>query len=218
METNKNSKKIVMLGLILLIIAGLIVVALKGFQVSLLFGKHETVELNVGKEVDVKTVKEICHTVLQNQKYVVKELEVFGDSFQVNVKSMTEDEKSNLINQVNEKFETEKTVEDLNISSISNRRIRDVMKPYIVPMILVFGIVTLYTLIRFRKIQALKMVLDYIWKIALTEILLLCVIAIIRIPVNEIWINLLMIIAIAELVYFISKGEKRLENEIENDQ
>ena len=217
METNKNSKKIVILGLILLIIAGLIVVSLKGFQVSLMFGKHESVELKVGKEIDIKIVQEICDQIFDNEKYVIKELEVFGDSFQLNIKSITDDEKTNLINQVNEKFQTQKTVDDLKVHSVSNRRIRDVIKPYMMPMVIVFAIVMIYTLIRFRKIDAFKLIIDYIWKIILTEIILLSAVAIIRIPVNDVLINLFMIVAIVELVYFISKNEKKLEKEIEND-
>ena len=39
----KNSKKIIILGIILLIIAGVIVVSLKGFNVSLMIGRHESI-------------------------------------------------------------------------------------------------------------------------------------------------------------------------------
>lgn len=210
METNKNSKKIIILGLILLVIAGLIVVSLKGFNVSLLFGKHETVELKVGKEINMNTVKEICDDVFQGKKYIVKELEVFGDSFQINVKSMTDDEKTNLINQINEKFETEKRVEDFNIHSISNKRIRDIVKPYMMPMLIVFVIVFIYTFFRFKKINSPKFIMDVIWKILLTEAILLSLVAITRIPVNDLVISIFMMIAIAELVYFIYQGENEL--------
>ena len=122
METNKNSKKIIIFGVILLIIAGIIVVALKGFNVSLMFGKHEVIELKIGKKVDLNVIKEICTEVFPKKEFVAKELEVFGDSMQINVKTITDEEKANLINQINEKFETSKTVEDLNINSVSNKR------------------------------------------------------------------------------------------------
>ncbi len=210
METNNNSKKIVILGLILLIVAGLIVVALKGFRVSLLFGKHEIVELKVGKAIDKQVVEEICQEIFQGKRYIVKELEVFGDSFQINVEAITDDEKANLIQQVNEKFETNKTIEDLHINSIANKRLRDIIKPYILPMLLVFSIVTIYVLIRFRKIEAFKIVFEYLWKIILTQIVVVSIIAIIRIPVNDLLINGLMIMAIAQLVWFINRAENRL--------
>ena len=211
MEANKNSKKIIVLGLILLIVAGLIVISLKGFHVSLMFGKHETIEMKVGKEIHLEEVEKICKEVFQDKEFIVKELEVFGDSFQINVKSMTEDEKKNLVEQVNQKFETQKTVEDLKINTIANKRIRDVVGPYIIPMLIVFGIVMIYALIRFRKIDSLTLVLASIAKIALIEIVLLSVIAIVRIPVDEIVINLWMLVAIAGFVGFLNKAENSLE-------
>lgn len=216
MESDKNSKKILILGIILLILAGIIVVALKGLNVSLMFGKHEVVEIKLNSNMNLDTMKQICDDVFQNKEYVVKELEVFGDSVQINVKSITDEEKANLVNQVNEKFETQKTVEDLNINPVSNKRIRDVVKPYIVPMAISFGIVFVYIFIRFRKINPIKIILDFMLKLFLTEAILLSIVAIARIPVSEVLINLAMILAVAELVSTIAKSEKKLK--LENEQ
>lgn len=217
MDTNKNSKKIVILGIILLIIAGLIVVALKGFNVSLMFGKHEAVELKVGKEVNQNEIEEICEAVFQDKKYVAKELEVFSDSMQINVESITDEEKANLIDKINEKFGTEKKVEDFKIHSVSNKRIRDVVKPYIMPMLLIMAIVYVYSLIRFRSIQAFPLVMDSILKMILAEAILVSLIAIVRIPVNDLVIFLLMIVVIAKLVSFVNRNEQKLSQSIENN-
>lgn len=211
MESKNNSKKIVILGIILLVIAGIIVVSLKGFNVSLDFGKHETIELKVGKEVNINTVKEICNEVFTNKKYIAKELEVFGDSFQINVESITDEEKNSLIEKVNEKFEVEKSVDDLNINSVSNKRIRDVVMPYVMPMLITFAVVFVYMLIRFRKINAVKIVLECLLKVILTEAIYYSLVAIIRVPVSDLLINISMVIAIAELVYYVYKSEKELE-------
>lgn len=215
MDINKNSKKIVILGLILLMIAGLIVVALKGFNISLMFGKHEAIELKVGKEVNISQIEEICDDVFQDKKYVAKELEVFGDSLQINVKSITDEEKANLISKVNEKFETQKTVEDLNVHSISNKRIRDVVKPYIMPMLLIMVIVYIYSLIRFRNIQSVSLVMDSILKMILAEAILVSLIAIVRIPVDDFVIFLLMVVVIAKLVSFVNCNERKLAQNIQ---
>lgn len=215
MDINKNSKKIVILGLILLIVAGLIVVALKGFNVSLMFGKHEAVELKVGKEVSQSEIEEICEEVFQEKNYVAKELEVFGDSLQINVKSITDEEKANLISKVNEKFETQKTVEDLNVHSISNKRIRDVVKPYIMPMLLIMVIIYVYSLIRFRNIQSFSLVMDSILKMILVEAILVSIIAIVRVPVNDFVIFLLMVVVIAKLVSFVNRNENRLAQNVD---
>lgn len=216
METSKNSKKIIILGVILLIIAGIIVVALKGFHVSLMFGKHEVIEIKIGKEVDLNVVKEIGNEIFENKEFVVKGLEVFGDSVQINVSSITDEEKTNLINQINDKFGTSKTVEDLNINSVSNKRIRDVVRPYLAPMAISLVVVFIYLLIRFRKINAVKIIIEFIRNVILTEAILLSIIAITRLETTDLLIHLLMIVPIAELVYTVAKGEKKLE--VENEQ
>lgn len=209
MESMKNSKKIIILGVILLIIAGIIVVSLKGFNVALTFGKHESVELKVGKEINMNDVNEICSEIF-GKKYVAKELEVFGDSFQINVESITDEEKASLIEKVNEKFEVEKKVEDLNINSISNRRIRDVLTQYILPMTITFAIVIVYMLIRFKKINAINIVIKCVLKIILVQAIYYSLVAIIRIPVSDLIINISMLISILQLVYFVNKEEKEL--------
>lgn len=217
MESNKNSKKIVSLGIILLIIAGIIVVALKGFNVSLMFGNHEVIEVRVGKEVNIDIVNKICREVFQDKKYVAKELEVFGESFQINVDSITDEEKANLLTKINEKFETEKTVDDLKISTVSNKRIRDVVKPYVAPMVISVVVVFVYMLIRFRKVDGLKIIIDYATKVILLNAILFSIIAITRIEVSDFIINFAMLITIAMLVYYIAKSEKKIQ-EIPEEQ
>lgn len=216
METNKNSKKIIIFGVILLMIAGLIVVALKGFKVSLMFGKHETIEIRLDKAMDFKTMEQISNDVFQKKEFTLKELEVFGDSAQINVEAITDEEKTNLINQINEKFEVSKTVEDLKIYSVSNKRIRDVVKPYIVPMIGAFVVIFVYVLVRFRKINAIQIILEFVKTAILTEAILLSVIAVTRFPVTDGLIAILMLIPILELMVSTFKSEEKLA--LENNQ
>ena len=212
MEANKNNKKIVMLGISLLILAGIIIIALKGLNVSLMFGKHEAVEIKLDSEIDVATISEICNEVFSDKKFVVKGLEVFSDSAQINVESITDEEKNNLIEKINAKFEMTKTVDDLKIYSVSNKRIRDVLKLYVKPMIISFVIVFVYMLIRFRKINPVKIIINSVEKIIFTEALLLSITAITRFPVSDLLINLFMLFAVIELIYYVSKSEKDLSN------
>ena len=211
MEDKNNNKKIITLGMILLILAGIIIVALKGVNVSLMFGKHEAIEIKLDTDVDINVIDEICKNVFLDKKIVVKELEVFGNSVQINVESITDEEKNNLIEKINEKFGTSKTVDDLKIYSVSNKRIRDVLKIYVKPMIISFAIIFAYMLIRFRKINAVNIIIDFIKKVILTEAIILSGIAIVRLPVSDLVINLLMVIAVIELICTISKNEKKLE-------
>ena len=65
---SKNNKKIVILGVSLLILAGIIIIALKGLNVALMFGKHEAIEIKLDKEVDLAVVNDVCKDVFGNKK------------------------------------------------------------------------------------------------------------------------------------------------------
>ncbi len=202
-----GNKKIILLGLILLIVAGIIVVALKGFNVSLILQQHESVNIFIGKEVNLKDIKSICNEVFGNKRVVLRNVELFDDSVNINVESITNEEKEVLVSKINEKYGTELTVEGLTVNSNSNIRIRDLVKPYFKPVILSIVLIVVYLIIRFRKENVLSVLGTITGIIVLTEAGLASIIAIVRIPLSPIMINLMTVVAIIELLVYINKKE-----------
>ncbi len=201
-------KKILLLGLILLIIAGTIVIALKGLNVSLLFHEHESISLFIGKEIDVNEFKTICKDVFGNKKFILRKIEVFGDSININADSITNEELEALANKINEKYNQEYKAENIHVTTIPNIRIRDIIRPYIKPVIISAALILAYMIIRFRKMNILELLGKGFLTIALTEAALLSVIAITRIPVSAVVINLMFVVAMIELVIYNYKTEK----------
>ena len=197
-----GSKKIVLLGLILLIIAGIVVVALKGFNVDLMLEQHEAINIVIGKEINIKDVKGICKEVFKNKQTIIRTVDLFNDSFNIGVESITDEEKNELINKLNEKYGTELKIEELNVYTVSNVRIRDLIRPYITPVFISIIV------IRFRKMSVIKLLGKLIGTIVLTEALIASIIAITRIPVTSIIVNLMTVIAVVELIIYINKTEK----------
>ena len=76
---NKNNK-VLILGLSLLIIAGIVVVLFKGFNVNFLLEQHEVIEFVIGKDFEMKDVESICNDVFKDKKVVVSKIEVFVDA------------------------------------------------------------------------------------------------------------------------------------------
>lgn len=210
MDTHKNLKKIIILGITLLIIAGIVIVLLRGFNVSLEFGKHEDVEIKIGSNVNLDDIEQIASETFGNKKFVVKGLEVFGDSAQISVESITDDEKENLIQKINEKYGTEKTVDDLNVRTSPKKRMRDTIRPFVMPMIISYIVIFVYIWIRFKKLNSAKFALNIVLKQVLIEVLLVSIIAIARIPIDDFIISVLVLVAICEMIYEINKGEKEL--------
>lgn len=198
-------KKILILGLSLLILAGIVVVLFRGFNVNFLLEQHEVVEFTIGKDFEIADVKAICKEVFGKKQVVLRKIEVFNDSVSINVSSITNEEKENLVNKLNEKFGTTKNVAEVEIKVIPKVRIRDWVKPYIKPIIVSAIIIVAYMAIRFREENLVKLFAKIVAEMALTILAILSVCAIFRVPMSPIHIMCLTAIALVELLVYIAK-------------
>lgn len=212
------NKKILILGLILLIIAGIVVVLLKGFNVDLMLESHEEITYKLDTEYELKDIESICKEVFGSKKVIIKEVEFFKDAVAINVSSATDEEKAKLVEKMNEKYGETKTVEDLSIDTIPNVRIRDWINPYIKPVCISIFIILAYIAIRFRKLNTIKLLGNLILKIAVTVLAILSIVAILRVPIVPNYITILTIVAVAECCVYLSKFEKNLVEEKNKSQ
>lgn len=207
-----GTKKILLLGLILIIIAGIVVVTLKGVNVSLLYEQHETVNLVIGKEVNINDIKNICKEVFNDKEVIVRKVELFDDAVNLNVESMTDEEKQNLVDKVNEKYETQFTVDSINVKVIPKVRIRDTVRPYIIPLVIATIAIVAYMVIRFRKIKITKLLGKIVAIILLTEATVTSIVTIARIPVTPVLINVMFAVVILELVLYVDCTERNYKS------
>ena len=203
-------KKIILLGLILLIVAGIVVVALKGFNVSLFYRQHEELNIIIGKEVNINDIKSICREVFGNKSFIVRTVELFDDSISIRSESITNEEKLEIVNKINEKYEVELKADDLIINENPNIRIRDLVRPYIKPVIASGIVIICYLYLRYLKNSPLKFLVNSFIIILITELGIASLVAITRIPVPPVVVNLMVVISIIELIILISHKEKTL--------
>lgn len=205
---NKNNK-VLILGLSLLIIAGIVVVLFKGFNVNFLLEQHEVIEFVIGKDFEMKDVENICNDVFKDKKVVVRTIEVFDDAVSINAESITSEEKENLVNKLNEKFGTSKTVDEITIDTVANVRMRDWIKPYIQPIAISAVIILAYIAAKFREENLLKLMAKIIVILIVTILSILSILAIFRVPMSPIYIMGLAAIALIELMFYINSYEKK---------
>lgn len=206
------NKKVVILGLCLLIIAGIVVVLFKGFNVNFLLEQHEVIEFVIGKDFEMKDVRDICNEVFKDKKIVLKTVEVFDDAVSINAESITNEEKENLVNKLNEKFGTTKSVDEVTIETVANVRMRDWIKPYVQPIAISTVVILAYIAARFREENLLKLLAKIVAIILITILSLLSVLAILRVPMSPIYVMGLTAVAIIELMFYINTHEKKEEN------
>ncbi len=208
MNFKNMNKKIVMLAVILLILAGILVVALKGFKVDLMLERHESINYVLNTDFEIKDIKQICKDVFGNKKFVVRKIEVFSDAVNINVNSITDEEKEKIVSKINEKYSLSTTTDSLTIKTVPNVRIRDMVKPYLVPAMISIIIIAAYLIIRFKKMNSAKLILKLLGLILITEASIASIVAIGRIPFSGTLVNIMAIVAIVELIIYINVKEK----------
>ena len=182
----------------IILIVGAIVIATKGLAFELKYQDSQKVELNIGKEFKTEDVKQITNEVFDNQPVKIQAIEVYKDAISITTTEISEEQKTNLVNKINEKYKTELKSEDITIESIPHTRGRAIIKPYITPFIIITIIILVYLMIRYYKLNSLKVLIESIGIIALSQMVLLGIMAITRMPIGEFTIPMVL------LVYMIS--------------
>lgn len=207
-------KKIVQVLLIFLIIAGIIVISTAGFNVGLKYSEHIEISINVGSQFNVADIKAITKEVFGNTNVLVQQVELYKDMVQITVKEATEEQISSLNDKINEKYGLENQLTDIKVVNVSNVRLRNIIKPYILPISIVSVITIVFAMIVFRKLGALKVAYEMAISIVAPQAILASLYAVTRIPINRLTSIIAIIIFIISLVLPMVKLNKVKEEKL----
>ena len=196
----KKQNKIIYIILAIIIIAGAIILKVKGFNIELLYSTRQEMVVSNNLEIDTKKIEEISKSVLENKKVKVQNVERFGNAVEIISTEISEEEKENIINKINEEYSSDISKDEIKIVSIPNTRIRDILKQYLSISVITFVVVILYFAIIYHKLGLKKVLLKGIFIPIIAELTYYSIIAITRIPFGRIT-N-----AIAIGLYIISIG------------
>ena len=214
-----KSKQLKIVLIVLIILAGIVMIAVKGFNFDLKYQDTQRVELYLQTEFNISDIKEITDDVFGSQKVMIQKVEVFEDSVSITTTSISDEQKSNLITKINEKYGTELTAEDTQVENIAHTRGRDIIKPYIIPFIVAVVATLVYLGIRYYKLNLVKVVAKSIGILLLTQILLFCIMAITRIPIGRLTIPMVLLVYLVTLYAMTNRFENNLnKKEIEEEK
>ena len=211
-------KKVIKILLVCLFIAGIIVISTLGFNVGTKYSENTQIGINIGKEFNIKDIKEITDEVFKGQRVLIQQVEMYKDMVQINVKDATEQQISDLNSKLNEKFEINNALTDVEVTHNANVKLKSIIKPYINPMTIISIIVIIYTMIAFRKLGAIKVLYNTAMAIIIPEATLISLYAVARIPVNRLTMIIGIIVYIMSItlniVYLIKvqKGKEKEKN------
>lgn len=212
----KMSKKIVAIIVAILIIVGITVILTKGLNFELRNQNAKKMELYIEKQFEIGDIQSILNEVMPNQETLIQKVEVYEDTVSIIAKEITDEQKTNIINKVNEKYGTELSAETTEITKIPNTRGRDILKPYMVPFIIATIIILVYIAIRYYKLGVIKTIAKTCLTLILSQAVLLSIIAIIKIPIGRLTMPMVLIVYILAIAGITVNFEKQLK--IKNEQ
>lgn len=203
----QKSKKIISIALIaLIIIIGIVVVCIWGFNKELRYAQGQRIDILMDQEVDVENVKSIADEVL-GMHNTVQVVEIYEEMVTIKANSISEEQKNSIISKLKENYEFEQTAEDTDITTVPATRFRDIYKQYVIPFVVSIILVTIYMMIRFYKKGILNVLIKTLTRPAIAEMLLLSWMAIARIPVGRFTPSLVIIVYVASIWFTMKKIE-----------
>lgn len=194
---------------ILIIVIGIIMIFVKGFNFDLRYQDAKRVEFNLGKEFDSSEMKALAEETL-GQEVIIQKVEVYEDAVSILTKDISDEQKENLVAKVNEKYGTEITTDETEVITVPHTRLRDWVKPYVLPFIIATIVILAYIAIRYFKLNSLKVIGKTILIVVLAQALLFSAITITRIPIGRLTMPMVLTVYMLSLAYCTTKFEKEL--------
>ena len=198
---NKKKVMLILIPILAIIVAGILMICLKGFNYSLLYSNVKRLNIYMDKEFNIEDVKTITNEVFGDKQVKVQKANQFGTVVSIVTSEITEEEQNSLIEKINTKYEITLDKEtDIALMNIPQVRAWDLVKIYVSPLLTITLISIAYMALRFRKNGIIKSLIEPVVSLVLIMALYVSVVAIIRIPVNEFFVILGILIYILTII------------------
>ena len=205
-----NKTKLIFTLMILIIIIGIAITATIGLNFDLKYQSAQKIELYIKKDFEISDMQKIVNEVMPKTQTIIQKVEVYEDTVSITAKEITDEQKQEIITKINEKYELDLSADNIEITSVQNLQGRDIVKKYIMPIIIATIIILIYMVIRYNKLGKMATILKTIAVLALVELMFLSVLAITRIPISYYTLPLGIILAVLTLTIITYKNEKKL--------
>lgn len=197
--------KIISILLIIIFIIAIVLTGIRGLNVDLNYAEGVSILFDMKQQFNTADVESIAREVWPKGQIIVQKVEVYDETVLIKVSKVNDEELSNLVNKINEKYGLELTSEDLAVQYNSNVKIRDIVSPYIVPMLITTALIIVYYSIRYRGV---KEILDLLVKLIFAEGIIYSIYAITRLPINVLTMPIGMLVFAGVTIYVTVKYEK----------
>lgn len=200
-----KKSKIISIILIIIFIIAIVLTGIRGLNVDLNYSEGVSILFNLNQQFNTKDIEGLAREIWPDGQIIVQKVEVYDETALIKVSSVNDENLQSLIDKVNEKYGLELQLSDISVQYNSNVQIRDIVSPYIVPMLITTAIIVLYYSIRFRGV---KEILDLLIKLIFAEGILYSIYAIARLPIDVLTMPIGMLVFAGVTIYVSIKHEK----------
>ncbi len=178
-------KRLIILGIALvIIIVGLFMIFTKGFNLGDEYNSYTMINIYMADTSNIEDIKQIANETIGND-FIASYTDEFNDTASIKVKSITDEQLTNLKNKLKEKYSFEDVDNNIIAINVPSTNLFDLIKVYIAPMIVALALVLVYFVIAFRKVGIIKALILPIITVIAVEALYVSIIAIFRIAITS---------------------------------
>lgn len=210
MNQLSQSKKIIVAITVLIIIIGVIVALTAGFKIELKYRKTQEIALDIEKDVEIEDIKQIARDILGND-IMVQRLEKETGNVSITAEEITEEQREEIVNKVNEKYEVELDIDAIEIKNIPPIHIKDMLLEVFTPFLVTSVVILAYFMVRYNKIGYAEVGIKTLLGIIISQFILFSIIAITRIPIGRLTIPMVMVVYALSIYGLASCNEAKLK-------
>ena len=209
----KNKRNIVLAIVLVIIIVGTTFKFVKGMNYNSNWKESSSIEIYLGNYKEENDLKLILGETFPGKNVKIQSIDGVSNEILITLdtKQISDDEKNTFIEKINSKYQTNLTIDEMEITSNSQVKLIDIIYPNILLISIVVLLIVAYFIIRYIKIGILK-VIEYLFQgLILTEWLYFSILAICRIPVGSWTIPISMLIFIISVIVLIFIFDKEYQ-------
>ena len=193
-------KKLIVLGISLVIIlVGIIMAFTLKFNLGFEYSGYRRIIIYMIDKYDLNDIEQIVKDNFDG-KYEMSYIDEFEDTISIKAKGISDENLENMEKQLKEKYEIAEDIDNMVVVETPASSVYDLVKVYILPVIVTFAIALIYYVVAFRKLGVVKSLVEPAVTIIVIGTLYVSIIAICRIPVNEFTIPLGLLIYLLSLL------------------
>ena len=178
-----KKNKIISIILVIIFIIAIILTGIRGLNVDLNYAEGVSILFDLDQQFNTSDIETIANEIWPEGNILVQKVEVYDETALIKVYGVNDEQLQTLADKVNEKYGLELTKEDLTLQHNSNVQIRDIVRPYLIPVLVSVALIVVYYSIRFKGV---KEILNLLVKLLFAGGILFSIYAITELPINVI--------------------------------